>query len=45
MLFELREQEGTALVIVTHDTRLAGRADRTLKLQDGRLVPAEEAAS
>ncbi len=44
MLFSLREQEGTALVIVTHDTRLAERADRKLELQDGRLVPAEEIA-
>jgi len=42
MLFELREQEGTALVIVTHDMRLAARADRKLELQDGRLVPMEE---
>jgi lipoprotein-releasing system ATP-binding protein len=42
MLFELREQEGTALVIVTHDLRLAARADRKLELQDGRLVPAQE---
>ncbi len=45
MLFELREQEGTALVIVTHDARLAERADRKLVLQDGRLVPAEEIVS
>jgi len=45
MLFALREQEGTALVIVTHDTRLASRADRKLKLLGGRLVPAEEIVS
>lgn len=45
MLFELREQEGTALVIVTHDARLADRADRKLALQDGRLVPAEDIVS
>jgi lipoprotein-releasing system ATP-binding protein len=44
MLFNLREQEGTALVIVTHDIRLAARADRILKLCDGRLEPAEETA-
>jgi len=42
MLFTLREQEGTALVIVTHDTRLAARADRILHLVEGRLEPAEE---
>ena len=45
MLFTLREQEGTALVIVTHDTRLAARADRTLQLNNGRLIPAEKTAS
>jgi lipoprotein-releasing system ATP-binding protein len=41
MLFTLREQEGTALVIVTHDARLASRADRILRLRDGRLEPAD----
>jgi lipoprotein-releasing system ATP-binding protein len=45
MLFTLREQEGTALVIVTHDPRLAARADRILQLYDGRLSPAEKTAS
>jgi predicted ABC-type transport system involved in lysophospholipase L1 biosynthesis ATPase subunit len=45
MLFELREQEGTALVIVTHDARLADRADRKLNLHDGRLVQAEDIVS
>ncbi len=44
MLFALREQEGTALVIVTHDPRLAARADRILELQDGLLVPRQEMA-
>ena len=45
MLFALREQEGTALVIVTHDARLAGRADRNLQLENGRLVPMENMSS
>ncbi len=41
LLFALREREGTALVIVTHDLELAARADRTLVLSGGRLEAAE----
>ena len=37
LLFSLRDREGTALVIVTHDPELAGRADRILELDGGRL--------
>ena len=40
LLMQLSQREGTALVIVTHDLRLAARADRILKLDDGRLQPA-----
>jgi lipoprotein-releasing system ATP-binding protein len=29
----------TALIVVTHNRHLAGRADRVLSLEDGRLVP------
>jgi lipoprotein-releasing system ATP-binding protein len=39
LLFRLREREGTALVIVTHDPDLAARADRILELTDGSLTP------
>jgi putative ABC transport system ATP-binding protein len=37
MLFALREEQGTALVLVTHDPALAGRCDRCYRLVDGRL--------
>jgi lipoprotein-releasing system ATP-binding protein len=40
LLFGLRDREGTALVIVTHDPDLARRADRVLELADGQLLPA-----
>lgn len=38
LLFELNEERGTTLMLVTHDNNLAQRCDRTLQLDDGRLV-------
>lgn len=37
LLFELREARGLAMVLVTHNAELAGRADRVLELRDGIL--------
>jgi putative ABC transport system ATP-binding protein len=37
LLLDLRHVTGAALVLVTHDPRLAGRCDRRLLLRDGRL--------
>ena len=43
LLLELNREQGTALVMVTHDRRLARRLDRTLELTQGRLRPLAEA--
>ncbi|MCL6538862.1 MAG: ABC transporter ATP-binding protein [Acidothermus sp.] len=41
MLFELVEESGSSLVMVTHDERLATRATRVIRLADGRADPTE----
>ncbi len=38
LFFTLREQFNQTLVIVTHDTELAGMADRKIQLKDGSVV-------
>jgi lipoprotein-releasing system ATP-binding protein len=38
-LLELNEEFHTSLVVVTHDRKLASRMDRTLQMEDGKLVP------
>ena len=39
LLFELNREEGTTLVLVTHDQALADRCQRCLRLDGGMLVP------
>jgi putative ABC transport system ATP-binding protein len=38
LLLSLNRQEGTTLVLVTHDQELAAHADRRILLRDGRIV-------
>ena len=40
LLFEINREEGTSLVVVTHDLELAERADRRLRLGGGRIEDA-----
>jgi putative ABC transport system ATP-binding protein len=38
LMVELNQDSGTTLVLVTHDLDLASRAQRTIRLADGKLV-------
>ncbi|WP_107725982.1 lipoprotein-releasing ABC transporter ATP-binding protein LolD [Neisseria weaveri] len=37
MMLDLKNELGTALIVVTHDDGLAGRFDRTMVMRDGQL--------
>ena len=45
LMVELNQQEGTTLLLVTHDTELASRAHRIVRLAGGRIVADERAGS
>ncbi len=42
LLFDLRGQSGTTLLLITHDHALAARCGRTIHLADGRVVSAPD---
>lgn len=42
LLLQLHRDLGMTLVLVTHDLTIAGRATRTIRMKDGRVVPEQE---
>ena len=38
LLFDVKEQSGTSLILVTHDRALAQRCDRMAEVLDGKIV-------
>ena len=45
LMFELNREVGTTLILVTHDPRIAERCDRQIRLEAGRMVMVDQAAS
>ena len=45
LLFDLNARHGATLVLVTHAPELAARCDRVVRLSDGRIDSAEQAAA
>lgn len=43
LMFELNREQGTTLVLVTHDRNIAAQCQRTLTIEAGRLVDGAEA--
>jgi putative ABC transport system ATP-binding protein len=45
LLFGMRRRQGSTLVLVTHDERLAAECERTVRMADGRIVSDLKAAA
>jgi putative ABC transport system ATP-binding protein len=44
LIDELRTKRGLTVVLVTHEANVAGRADRIIRMLDGRVVEADSEA-
>ena len=44
-LFALQQEHGVTMLLITHDQGLASRCSRTLRMQDGVILPLESAES
>ncbi len=45
LMFDLRAQHGTTLLLITHDPELAARCARRIHLVDGRILEAAAAVA
>jgi putative ABC transport system ATP-binding protein len=45
LIFGLHRRMGTTLVLITHDTKLAARCERTVVINDGRIAGSLQAAA
>jgi putative ABC transport system ATP-binding protein len=45
LIFDLHRRMGTTLVLITHDANLAARCERTVVINDGRIVGSLQAAA
>ena len=45
LMFELNREQGTTLLLVTHDDAIAGRCDRRITIEAGQVLDATEVSS
>lgn len=45
LLRKLSDEHGTAVLVVTHDTRMIGEVDLVVRLMDGQVVDGAETVS